>query len=95
MAGRWPGVAAAGSPLAAVLPLQTMPWPAHFAVALSGPAAYILHEFWAYRLSRRAMECAERSDVVEVLAYGTRQPPSRRRQSTRRLSAGQASEHSR
>ncbi len=64
------------SPFATALPTGTMPWQAELALALSGPLVYGLHHFWMYRLSRRALECASRNDVVHVLAYGTGQPPA-------------------
>ncbi|MFJ4618226.1 hypothetical protein [Streptomyces sp. NPDC088812] len=63
------------SPLATALPTGTMPWQAELVLALSGPLLYGLHHFWVYRLSRRALDCVAGDDVVDVVAYGTGQPP--------------------
>ncbi|MFF3497888.1 hypothetical protein [Streptomyces sp. NPDC003247] len=78
------GTAAVVSPLATALPTGTMPWQAELALALSGPLLYGLHHYWTYRLSRRALDCVAGDDVVDVVAYGTGQPPPARGGASRR-----------
>ena len=80
-------VAAIGSPVAGVLHVGGMPWPAELALALSGPLACALHRFWTYRLSRRALERADPRDIPAVLAYATGQHPAAVPKPSRRLAA--------
>jgi hypothetical protein len=52
---RGPELAAAGSPLAALLPVGAVPWYAHAMVALSGPIVYALRLILMYRLGSKVL----------------------------------------
>jgi hypothetical protein len=71
-------LAAAGSPVAAVVPLANMPWYAHVVIALCGPVAYVVVRIHCQRrderLGRQALRRVHPDQVAQVVAAITGKP---------------------
>jgi hypothetical protein len=62
-----PEITAAASPVAALVPLGTMPWYAHVLVGVSGPIVYLFRFYLVYRLARMALIEKTGRNGVELL----------------------------